>query len=740
MKVLKIELENFMCYSGTGNTIQFTYGLNLILGGNGYGKTKLYDAFNWVLFDKITDQDGRLTLSTQSIKEGLISKRALAEVEDNKEVTAVVKLEVVNQNGKHITLERSYKTMKLSGMEFSSSGKSVLTISEKDDFEYKPLALKGPDVIDEYIRDYIIPPDILEHLWFQGERGIKRAVDTSSTTKLQQVINKLSYIDTWERFISAASDTDRRTKDKFEKAVKRSNKNKEKSNNLQEKLHSIQEELDKIERELAIHKQEIEHADEQIDNLSMSEVVREDLRNLSDEEYKLKRQLTETEKEYNDILDKANRDLFERYWVVHGTGHMVKKYEELREAYIYSRHEDRRRAENGLPPIPKGSPSAAHLNKMLKDEHCNICNRPAEKGSEAYEHIKKLLPENYPKVEDDFDPYYHEDSLQSLSSSKSTVTHFADDFKDAADAIIKRYFILKDKWKKLEEESRKTEDQKAILLSRYGLESVEAGMRQGEQYMSLSEKKAKLSKKIGRLEVRKEELLEEQRKKNKDLEDLLGDEMDPILSRQMKYFESLLFAAKEAKEAKYNELVQLLSQETNRHYEAINKHSGAFFGKVVFRQNSNGGYFPEIQNENGEDVTSGMSTSQLLSMQFSILFAILSANKEYGYNKHYPLIADAPNSAFDAKKKKHLLRQIGTTFDQSIVMMFEYLVNDPDRANRYKVDEEGMSELLDIMREEGVDVNVIMLDVPDGVNSRDINELTVQIKNVNNVWKPSYQN
>lgn len=719
-----------MCYSGTGNVILFTDGLNLILGGNGYGKTKLYDAFNWVLFDKITDQEGRLTISTNDIQEGLVSKRALADVEDNKEVTALVRLEVVNEKGKHITLQRSYKAMKLSGMEFSGSGKSILTISEKDEFEYKPLGLNGLDDIDGYIREQIIPLDILEYLWFQGERGIKRAVDTSNTQKLQQVINKLSYIDTWERFISATIDTDRRTKDKFDKAVRRSDKNKEKSNKLQRDLNFIQEKLGEIKRELEIHNQEIERTDEQMDDLRMSEGVREDLRNFRDEEYKLKRQLTETEKEYNDILDKANRDLFECFWVIHGTEHVAKKFEDLRETYIYSKHEDRRRAENGLPPIPKGNPSAAHINKMLKDERCNICNRPAEKGSEAYEHINMLLPENYPEVEDNFDPYLHEDALQNLGSSKYRVTHRSDAFKAAAEEIIQRYFVLKNKWKKLEEESRYTEEQKAILLSRYGLESVEGGMKQGEQYMSLSEKKAKLSKEIGKLEAKQEELQEEQNKKNKDLEDLLGDEMDPILSKQMKYFESLLSATKEAKEAQYNKLVDLLSRETNRHYEAINKYSGAFFGKVVFMQNSKGGYFPEIQNENGENVTNGMSTSQLLSMQFSILFAILSANKEYGFNKRYPLIADAPNSAFDAKKKKHLIRQIGTTFEQSIVMMFEYLENDPDRANRYKVDEEGISELLSTMHNEGVDVNVIMLDVPDGINSRDINELTVQIKNL----------
>lgn len=719
-----------MCYSGTDNIISFIDGLNLILGGNGYGKTKLYDAFNWVLFDKITNQDGRLTISTKEIREGLVSKRALAQLSDNKEVTAIVRLEVANEKGKYITLERSYKTMKLSGMDFSSTGKSILTISEKDEFEYKPLLFSSQSEIDEYIREQIIPPDILEHLWFQGERGIKRAVDTSNTKQLQHVINKLSYIDTWERFISAAKDTDRRTKDKFEKAVKKSNKNREKSDELQKDLHSIQKELSEIEKELGIHRQEIDLADEQMDNLSMSEGVREDLRNLRDEEFKLGKDLAETEKEFNNILDTANRDLFDSYWVVHGTEHIAKKFGELNEAYIYSKHEDRRRAENGLPPIPKGNPSATHLNKMLRDERCNICNRPAEKGSEAYEHIKRLLPENYPEVEDNFDPYHHEVSLKILDRSKSIVTHHSTSYEAAAKKGIQRYFLLKDKWKKLEEESRLAEEQKAILLSRYGMESIEGGVRQGEQYLSLSEKKARLSKKIGRQEARQEELLEEQRRKNKELKDLLGDEIDSNLSKQMKYFESLLLAAKEAKETQYTRLVDLLSRETNRHYEAINKYSGAFFGKVVFRQNSKGGYFPDIQNGNGDSVTSGMSTSQLLSMQFSILFAILSANKEYGFNKRYPLIADAPNSAFDAKKKKHLLRQIGITFEQSIVMMFEYLGNDPDRANRYKVDEQGISELLDIMREEGVNVNVIMLDVPDSINSRDINELTVQIKNL----------
>ena len=50
MIIEKIELENFMCYAGKDNILEFTEGINVIIGDNGYGKSKLYDAWSilWV--------------------------------------------------------------------------------------------------------------------------------------------------------------------------------------------------------------------------------------------------------------------------------------------------------------------------------------------------------------------------------------------------------------------------------------------------------------------------------------------------------------------------------------------------------------------------------------------------------------------------------------------------------------------------------------------------------------------
>jgi len=731
MKILKLELENFMCFSGSDNRIEFADGLNVILGGNGYGKTKLYDAFNWVLFDKITNQDGRLDTPTEEIKGGLVSKKSIADANDGKTIKAIVRLTLVNEKEKEIILERSYAVKKLSGMEATSLGKSKLTISEKDDLEFKPLSFNSPQEIDEYIREHVIQPTVLEHIWFQGERGIKGAVDTSNAVKLKQVINKLSYIDTWEKFIEAAENTDRRTRDKYDKAVKKSQKHREKTALLTEQIDKLNEELDAIEEKLSIKEKDLDIAEDEVDDLAMGENVREELRAHSAEENRIKRELTQAEYDLDEMLDHANRDLFKSFWVTNGTESFYERFENLVQEYEFARVASEKMKKKDTPKDLESLYLQDHIHDMLEKELCSICNRAAPKDSEAYDSIKKWLPEDRKPLDEKLStPFNHAYQFSDLRRSLSVISNYAEGFEHNFDQQRTNFFKLKGKRKQLDEENRRIEEEKEKLLSKYNISSIDAGIRLGERIRRFSEKTAALREDIVRLEERKKVLTEEKAEKDQALDKLHEGDIDPILRKQKDYFNDLLVATKTAKDHQYKKLVDLLMAETNRHYDAINKQSGAFYGKIIFKQNSKGGYYPEIHNENGDNVTAGMNTAQLLSMQFSILFAILSANKEYGFNKRYPLIADAPNSAFDAKKKKLLLRQIGTTFEQSIVMMFEYLTNDPERANHYKIDQFGIQELAETLKAEGVSMNVYMLDIPDGVNSRDINDLSVQIKKI----------
>ena len=108
MKLHSISLTNFLCYYGSNNKLTFDDGLNLVLGANGYGKSKLYDAFQWVFKDGITDDSapGRIK-NTSFLKKELISEKALMECEVGENVFCEVVIEVSDSSSIY-QLKRKY--------------------------------------------------------------------------------------------------------------------------------------------------------------------------------------------------------------------------------------------------------------------------------------------------------------------------------------------------------------------------------------------------------------------------------------------------------------------------------------------------------------------------------------------------------------------------------------------------------------------------------------------------------
>ena len=56
MIIKKVIIENYMCYYDI-KTFEFTNGLNIILGDNAEGKTKFFDAIEWLFQENNTDND-----------------------------------------------------------------------------------------------------------------------------------------------------------------------------------------------------------------------------------------------------------------------------------------------------------------------------------------------------------------------------------------------------------------------------------------------------------------------------------------------------------------------------------------------------------------------------------------------------------------------------------------------------------------------------------------------------------
>ncbi len=233
MLIRKISISNFLCYYGTNNHFEFVEGLNIVLGANGYGKSKLYDAFQWVFGDGITDNTSRITSGelklsslkqTSAVKGELVSEKAKVEcaVGDSVETKVVVEVEDQrNGNPKKYQLIRTYRTRRTDEKAWVEPGKSELQILEFDIITYKPVAEAKHDEILERL----IPVDVMPYVWFQGERGISNLIDTSNTGSLRNVIKRLSDIDQWDRYIEATEKAYNTAKNDFDLKLRKSDKN-----------------------------------------------------------------------------------------------------------------------------------------------------------------------------------------------------------------------------------------------------------------------------------------------------------------------------------------------------------------------------------------------------------------------------------------------------------------------------------------------------------------------------------
>jgi len=455
MKITKITLNNFLCYSGEDNIIEFSDGLNLILGANGYGKSKLYDAFNWLFFDRITNQRGE-PVGTMTLNSNLISKKTIEEAPDGRiECRVALELETKKEE---FQIERRYSVKKEDGKLFPSE-KSDVKVFIKSALEYLPHELPVNSGFLDFVRDNIIPIDILQHIWFQGERGITKAVDTSSGKTLHQVINKISYIEMWQRYVDIADNANNRIKIIFEKEARKSSKKKKTREVLYKKIEELQGRISKNSKELFSRRKELETINQKIDSISINAEAQEKINSLKREEGKIANDFHRVLEQLHSLIDSADRNLFDSFWIIYKTQHSANLFDKLYGDYVYEKQRDINEAEESLPIIPRGNPTATHLKKMILDCHCHVCNRSAPKGSEPYNHIKKLLPENYPLAKPEGGEYIHENDFKKLSQTQIGLHLNIDSFEQESEELRNHYYQKEQERVELKEKLENIKDE-----------------------------------------------------------------------------------------------------------------------------------------------------------------------------------------------------------------------------------------------------------------------------------------
>jgi DNA sulfur modification protein DndD len=178
MIIQDVVIENYLCYYDV-KKFEFATGLNIILGENGEGKTKFFEAVDWLFKDDVI----RL--------EQLVSAKKLSETAINDSFRVRVSL-VVKQGNETKILTRQFSVKKISENECVAS-KSILDGIEESN--------NGERNIVDGIRlmEYLFPVTIRKYSMFKGEAALD-IFDTSETLiTLIQAYSEAKYFDKYEK-------------------------------------------------------------------------------------------------------------------------------------------------------------------------------------------------------------------------------------------------------------------------------------------------------------------------------------------------------------------------------------------------------------------------------------------------------------------------------------------------------------------------------------------------------------
>lgn len=684
MIIEKIELENFMCYAGI-SSMEFTEGINVIIGDNGYGKSKLYDAFYWVMYDQVFVPEKKEFQNTRAVKSKIISDKAKANTKDGK-VSASVSITFHNlEKDSMFILERKYTANIIDG-KLIETNDSEFTVMKKE-LSYLNAKMVTDEDEKRRIVAKILPPQIKDYLWFQGEQ-VESIIDFNKQDTLTKAINVLSSITRYDELKEIAAAAAKAGNLEYDREVKRLSKDTDKS----EQLEGEKKRLDNLIVDLLADEKEAK------ENLSRAEERCETLLGKISDATKVsefqqrKKTILEQLKELSDSLNEEqtsfHRKMFRNKWVLKGTESLHaefssrfityenKKLEKAAEIKAKLAAEDEI-AKKLQTRLPLDVPEPIYVQRMLDEEKCLVCDREAKKNSHAWNKIKELIdrPDKKLKSADD-EPITKQDftdDFKKLYQNGLALTHRIKEIDVDIKETLKRISNINAKIREANKEMKKVDEdiQKLLSDTSQTVESAESIIAEYSIHNKyVKDFMDKLNKLTQQLDFNKNNL-----KNVKDqLKDLVTGEIPKWLIEKKDVLNDFESIAESTRERVFNDLIAQLEKEANSHYEAMTSGNKSARGSIKLRKLPNGNYMPEITDNKGIPLL-GSNTSNLILVKLSAIMAIISAKSNDGVVSFYTLITDAPTSVFGEDYTIGFCKTISKVYRQSIIMSKEFYKN-----------------------------------------------------------------
>lgn len=670
MLIKSIKLKNFQCYYGDKHEINFTEGLNIIAGSIASGKSKLFDAFYWVLNDKIF-VTGKDWVSTKSLGISLVSDKAKYDSNEiNDLIETSVEIVVKTDSGRNsesveYTIRREYLISRRSMNDcFNSStwttSAPTLTveyINQKNSNHEIAQGQEAKEIIEK-----LFPSKISPYIWFQGE-ALDKLIDFDNKGTIRKAIDYISYVPLYKTMNNIISTVDKKISNTARKEVGKLSGNVKLydslSGQIEEKNKAIKNNKQLLDDKLIT----LGERTAQMDEVESALSALAEFPKLSEEKIEISNDIITLN---NDIerLDIRERKRFSSLWMLYGAKNLFQtaadrliEFEDYRQSLISKEYE-----------LPMDVPGDVYLNKMLKNELCMICDRPAEKDSEAYTNIKaklnrKIKPEYLTPENEQINTEVltFKAKLANLSRNYDSIKGEIIEHKKKLNGLYEERKIYHDKLLAVNDDIDKLYTKRGIDVS----EGAKTHRNKHGEYKTLNEVVRNLNRKIAtyRASLRDADMQISKLEGEQSKIQRVDSGINVVEEEIAKYTKYLANHISEIEQNEYNKLIGLIESEANISFSEITSVNKTIDGNIkidreTFRVLNVDDEGRELQNYN---------TGHYTLMKMCIINAIISLTNEYKETS-YPFITDAPTSNLDDKATFAYLESISETFVQSIVI------------------------------------------------------------------------
>ncbi len=689
MIIKSIAIENFQCYPGNleQNIFEFREGLNVIIGDNGSGKSKLYDAFFWVLYDKIFDSTTRLLIHTSTVGINLLSDKAKANCPIGERITARVRLvlqEIKNNSSypDEFILERSFSIHKIKDASdyndpecWKVSSNSITKVEKKDIINFKPLP--GIDAFDKIV-EKLIPSDMSQYLWFQGEQ-VDSLIDFRNENSLTDAINILSDINYYDSIVNIAEKVFKQAESAYRGELREKSKNEE----VAQKLASRQNELEKLlirdGNDLKMVISNLEFAENFKDELFGKIKDAQDIERIKTEIKNCKEKINRINTDLESAKKGFNNNLFRKHWVLRNSGSFFKDFEYKLKCYEEER--ENRKIEHKIKiqqeaakknRLPENVPNATYLQEMIDERLCFLCDRMFEENDSAHIHLTELLEKTKKTrvsvsdiVKNNFKPFFQNLYNNAYSLKSNAIPTIDESIANELEKIDQ----LEDSRKKALQEYELMQQKLNHIIGTSTIEENEARdiIRNFQQYDKDKEK----------FQQQKFEIMQRLTNYKEELDDILnkmksnlGESINQDIVEKMEVLEAFYELAKSTRDMVYEEQIRRIEEESNKHFKNMTAENKSVQGKIVLKKIGKN-YMPKNVDENGIELTS-INDSNIILIKLATIMAIVTTK---GKSEFHPLISDAPTSKFGDNYTIGFCNTIDDVFVQSIILSYDFYHN-----------------------------------------------------------------